>query len=110
MKKKNKLAYVRVIDKVRLPEKYHKGKKLMNAERQEVCKLYATGDYTYRALAEYFGVSYGVIQVIINPNAKKCQAAAGKRWRLKTGYKPDTDCMELRRRKKAMIMHGLITI
>jgi predicted DNA-binding protein YlxM (UPF0122 family) len=111
MSTKNPLAYGRVIDKIKLPEQYHKFKKIMNKDRQEIRKLYSTGDYSYRVLANKYNVSYGVIQCIINPIAKKQQLEASKRWRIKTNYKHHlADCMELRKRKKKLIQQNIIIL
>lgn len=112
-KNKHPLAYGRVIDKIKLPEQYHKGKKLLDAQRQEVRKLYQQGGYSYRSLAKRYNVAYGVIQAIISPTGKQRQAEAGKRWRQRTNYKADYSNqkgMEIRRRKKALILAGIIKL
>jgi len=107
MTNKKPYAYCRVIDKMKLPEQYHKTKKIYNAQRQEIRALYnnKTLGHSYRSLASLYNVSFGVIQVILNPKAKEQQARAGKAWRLKTGYKnTPSDSMELRRRKKQILI------
>jgi len=37
---KKELAFARVIDKIKLPEQYHKGKKIMEKDRREIRRLY----------------------------------------------------------------------
>ena len=107
--KKNPLAYARVIDKIRLPEAYHKGKKIMDNERQKIRKLYQSGGYSYRTLAEMYSVSYTTIQCIINEQARLNNLKRSIEWRKNNKKKP-TDCMELRKRKKKLIQSGIIKL
>lgn len=108
--KKKKFAYARVIDKIRLPEEYHLGKKLLAQQKEEIRQLYAEGGWTYRSLADEFDVSYSTVQQTINPQAYEQAQEAGKRYRERTIHKKNKDSMELRKRKKQLIQKGLIKI
>ena len=114
--KKHPLAYARVIDKIKLPEEHHKGKKILDEDRQHIRELYQTGNYTYRQIMEKYNVAYGVIQCIINPRAYKQMIEAGKRYKEKNRDKinkqrrENHNTMELRRRKKQLIIDGKIKL
>jgi len=109
MSQKKKLAYARVIDKIRLPEKHHKVRKLTSAQKEEIRQLYQEGEWTYRKLADEFCVSYGTIQCAVNPQAYQQMLEAGRRYR-ETHEKKKVDSMELRRRKKHLILKGEIKL
>ena len=109
MTNKKKLAYVRVIDKLKLPEEYHRGRKLMTAQKEEIKQLYKEGGWTYRKLAELYDVAYGTIQCTINSQAYQQMIEAGERYRRKTKRKK-TNSMELRRRKKKLVLEGKINL
>lgn len=111
--KKHPLAYNRVLSKVKLPEEYHKGKKIMDKDREKIRQLYKTTNHSYRTLAELYQVSYGTIQVIINPNTYNQSLANAKKWRNKQkalGIKRAKQTMDIRYRKRELVEKGIITI
>ena len=108
--KKNPLAFVRVIDKVKLPEQYHKGKKILNKDRQKIRKLYKTTDHSYYTLAKLYNVSYSTIQCIINEETRKKNLIIAQNYRARNKHKRKKQTMELRYRKKNLIEQGKIKL
>lgn len=56
-----------ILDEIKLPEKYDRRRKLMSEDIEEIKKLYSTGKYSYRTLAEKFNVDKSRITQIFNP-------------------------------------------
>ena len=108
-KLRNPLAYVRVIDKIYLPEEYDRRRKLTKAQHAEIKAKYKKGLFSQRDLANIYGVALGTIARLVSELAKIQQAEAGKRWRLKNKKKP-YDSMDIRRRKKELIKKGIIKL
>lgn len=112
---KHPLAYARVIDKIKLPEQYHKGRKLTTEQKNEMRTLRKETNITYQQLADMFGVSYACAQQTCNKKAYNQMLEAQRRYKAKLrtqGIKPhaNQDPMDLRRRKKQLILDGEITL
>ena len=106
---KKELSYVRVIDKIYLPEEYDRRRKLTKAQHKEIQIKYKTGKYSRYDLARFYRVAYGTIQRLTSEKAKQQVREAGKRWRKNNPKKP-YDSMEIRRRKKELIKKGIIKL
>jgi len=108
------LAYVRIIDKIKVPEQYHRGKKLLQNDRQEIRELYRSGLYTYRRLADLFGVSFATVQIIIDESRRIKNLEIAKKYRDNHADKIKENrkgkAMELRRYKKGLILTGKIEL
>ena len=112
MSTKKRLAFVRVIDKILLPEQYDRRKKLTTKQKQEIRRLYndKTKNYTYRSLADMYGVAFGTIQCTINEETRKKNLIIAQNYRNGPNYKKAKQTMNLRYRKKALIKKGIIKI
>jgi DNA-binding XRE family transcriptional regulator len=114
MAEKNPLAYARVIDKIKLPEQYNRGKKIMEEDKKEIRKLYKTGKYSYRALAQMWGVSATTIQITIDDKRRlanlKLAAEYHKKHQAEMNLRNRGNAMELRYYKKRLIEEGKIII
>ena len=109
MKQKKPFAFVRVLDKINLPEEYDKRRKLSKAKHEEIKRKYKTGQYSRKKLGEMYGVAYGTIQRLTSETARQQMREANKKWRTKNKRKP-YDAMELRRRKLKLAKDGIIII
>lgn len=111
---KNPLAYIRVIDKIRLPEEYHRGKKLLEEDKAKIRQLYKQGGYTYRSLAKLYGVSYGTIQITLNEETRLHNLELRRRWavrhREEIREKAKGTAIDLRHYKKKLIIEGKIKV
>ena len=58
---------------MKIPPQYDRRRKLSPTQKEQIIKLYCTGDYTMRYLADSFGVSQKTICLIVNPEAKEKQ-------------------------------------
>jgi len=54
-----------------IPEQHDKRIKLSTADKQLICELYLTGEYSQRKLAKQFNVSRRTIQFTIDPDKRK---------------------------------------
>ena len=100
---------LRFVNNYRLPEKYHKGKKIMDQDRQIIRDKYFSGNFTYRVLAKEYKVSYGTIQCIINEDTRQKNLNRSKKWRKDNNIKTK-NTMELRYLKRDLINKGIINI
>ena len=105
-----KLPPLRFVNKYKLPEQYHRTKKIMLKDREKIKLLYNTGEHTYRSLSKLYNVSYGVIQVIINNNTYLKNLVNARRYRNKPDFKRAKQTMELRYRKIELIKEGIIKL
>lgn len=110
MTKKKKLAFSRVIDKIKLPEEYHKTKKILNADRKKIRYIYKNSSHTYRTLAKMYGVAYGTIQCIINEETRIKNLIIAKKYRNSPIFKKKKQTMDLRYRKKELVKKGIINL
>lgn len=60
-----------VSDKIRLTEKQDRRVKLLSEDKEEIRKLYATGQYSMGQLAKQYNVCKKTILLIVNPESKK---------------------------------------
>ena len=60
-------------EKLKLPPTKDRRRKLTDEQKEEICKIYATGVCGMRPLAKQFGVSKKTIQLIVKPEARQRQ-------------------------------------
>ena len=60
-----------VCEKIKLSEKQDRRVKLTQNQKEEIRKLYSTGEYSHRKLAEKYSVSRRLIQIIVNPESER---------------------------------------
>ena len=76
-------------EKIKLSPDQDRRRKLTDEQKEEIKKLYATGLVGQRPLAEQFGVSRSLIQVIVNPEiAEKKKQRIKEHWR---DYRPSKE-------------------
>jgi len=101
------------INKIKVPEQYHRGKKLMEIDRLSIRLQYKSGMYTYQSLADKYSVSASTIQGIVSQKAYSQRLAAARTWQKKNREyvkkKRIGKSMELRNYKKNLIVSGKIT-
>lgn len=112
--KKNPLAYQRVIDKIKLPEQFDKRKKLTEQDKNTIRKLYKETKHTYRSLAELYGVVFGTIQTTVDEKRRIKNLAIARKYqkrnREELNKKKKGTLMDLRYRKKELILKGKIKL
>lgn len=71
-----------IAEKIKLPHEYDRRRKLSDEQRQEIIKLYSTGNYSLRQLGRKYNVDKGTISLIVNPEMKlKYQKYNQENWR-----------------------------
>ena len=76
-------------EKIKLSEKQDRRKKLTDAQREEIKRIYAEGNLGTRPIAKMFGVNRSTIQVIVNPAiAQRQHDRAAQHWR---DYRPSKE-------------------
>lgn len=96
--------------KVKLGE-YDRRRKLTDDQKEEIKKLYKTGLFSQRKLAEQFGVSRRLITIIVNPeSAEKVRQRIKEHWKeyQQTKEEHAKSMRELRKFKKDLYDKGLI--
>ena len=73
-------------DKYKLPESLDRRRKLPEDTKDEIRERYQMGGETYRSLAEEYGISHGMVGIIVNPK----RAAAVKK-RISDNWKANYD-------------------
>ena len=69
-------------EKIKLPPEYDRRRKLTEEQRQEIIKLYSTGNYSLRQLGREYNVDKGTINLIVNPEMKlRYQKYNQENWR-----------------------------
>lgn len=58
-------------DNIRLTEKQDRRVKLLSEDKEEIRRLYATGEYSLNQLAKQYNVSKKTILLTVNPESKK---------------------------------------
>lgn len=58
-------------EKIKLPEKYDRRRKLTNAQKDEIRQKYESGFGSLQSLANEYGVSKKTILLIVNPKSKE---------------------------------------
>lgn len=58
-------------EKIKLSEEKDRRIKLTQDQKEEIKKLYATGEYSHRELAEKYSVGKRLIQITVNPESKR---------------------------------------
>ena len=75
--------------KLKLSEKQDRRRKLTDAQKEEIKRIYAEGNLGQRPIAKMFGVSRSTIQVIVNPSiAQRHHDRAAQHWR---DYRPSNE-------------------
>lgn len=76
-------------EKLKLPPNKDRRRKLTDEQKEEIRKIYATGICGTRPLAEKFGVSRSLIQIVVNPAiAEKKKQRMKEHWR---DYRPNKE-------------------
>lgn len=76
-------------EKLKLSEKQDRRRKLTDAQKEEIKRIYAEGNLGQRPIAKMFGVSRSAIQNIVNPDiAQKRHDRSAKHWR---DYRPSKE-------------------
>lgn len=65
--------------KIKLQGLQDRRRKLTDEQKEEIKELYATGNIGQRPLAEQFGVSRSLIQIIVNPEIAEKEKTANER-------------------------------
>ena len=60
-----------ISEKIKLPEKYDRRRKLTEEQKQEIKDKYSTGFYSLNGLAKEYSVSKKLILIIVNPESKR---------------------------------------
>lgn len=60
-----------IVDKIKLDEKYDRRVKLLQEDKKEIKRLYATGNFSLNDLAKIYNVSKKAIHLTVNENVKK---------------------------------------
>lgn len=69
-------------DKIRLSETQDRRQKLTQEQREEIRKLYSSGEYSQRSLASLYGVSRSLIQILVNPErAERVSQRIKEHWK-----------------------------
>lgn len=70
------------VDTIKLPEEYDRRRKLSNRDYEKIRKMYATGNWSYRALGREFGVDKNTIAKIVDERVSQyIKEQAKKNWR-----------------------------
>ena len=76
-------------ERIKLAPHQDRRRKLTDEQKEEIKRLYATGLIGQRPLAEQFGVSRSLIQIIVNPEiAEKKKQRIKEHWR---DYRPSKE-------------------
>ena len=76
-------------EKLKLPPNKDRRRKLTDEQKEEIRRIYATGNCGTRPLAKQFGVSRTLIQVIVNPAiAERHKQRMKEHWR---DYRPSKE-------------------
>ena len=76
-------------EKIKLSETQDRRRKLTDEQKEEIKRIYAEGKCGTRPLAKQFGVSRGLIQIIVNPNiAERKRRYIKEHWR---DYRPSKE-------------------
>ena len=71
---------------IKLSDKQDRRRKLTDAQKEEIKRIYAEGKFGTRPIAQMFGVSRSTIQVIVNPAiAQRHHDRMAQHWR---DYRP----------------------
>lgn len=85
-----------------IPKELDGRRKLSDEDREDIRKLYASGDFSYNQIARDYGVSKRLIIFICNPESKKREYAR-RRERIARGeyqqYNPDKTPEYMRRHR-----------
>ena len=58
-----------ISEKIKLPPKYDRRRRLSDEQRQEITQKYSTGEYSLRQLGREYNVDKGTIRNLVNPEA-----------------------------------------
>ena len=76
-------------EKLKLNETQDRRRKLTDEQKEEIKRIYKSGICGQRPLAKQFGVSRGLIQIIVNPNiAERKKQRIKDHWR---DYRPSKE-------------------
>lgn len=76
-------------EKIKLSETQDRRRKLTDEQKEEIRRIYESGVCGTRPLAKQFGVSRGLIQIIVNPNiAERKRQYIKEHWR---DYRPSKE-------------------
>lgn len=98
---------------IKLTEHQDRRRKLTEAQKEEIRRIYATGVCGTRPLAKQFGVSRSLIQVVVNPAiAQKKKDRVKEHWR---DYRPSKEkwaatIREHRRYKQELYVKGELKV
>ena len=77
-------------EKIKLPEKYDRRRKLTEEQKQEIKDKYSTGFYSLNDLAKEYSVCKKTILLIVNPESKrKSDQRIKDHWRDYSGTKEE---------------------
>ena len=80
-------------EKIKLQGLQDRRKRLTDAQREEIKKLYGTGQYSLNGLAKMFEVSKKTILLIVNKeSAEKAKEYRKEHWREWQGTKEEAVC------------------
>ena len=100
-----------IVDKMRLPENLDRRRKLTEAQKEEMRRLYATGNYSYKSLGEQFHVSKSTAAIVVIPaRAEYVKKRTASHWRDYTDRAALTRATKnLREYKKKLYEEGLLS-
>ena len=95
-------------EKIRLSETQDRRRKLTEDQKEEIRKIYAEGSVGMRPLAEMYGVSRSLIQLIVNPAiSERKKQRIKEHWRDYYDQKQLTDAIRnLRKYKQELYLKG----
>lgn len=92
---------------IKLSEKQDRRRKLTDAQKEEIKRIYAEGNLGQRPIAQMFGVSRSTIQNIVNPDiAQKRHDRMAQHWR---EYRPSKEKWAATMREHRHYKHELYT-
>lgn len=98
-------------EKIKLPEKYDRRRKLSSENKEEIKLLYSKGGYSLNGLAKKYGVSKKTILLIVNAkSAKKDRQYRKEHWRewQKKGEEWNAAQREHRSYKQKLYISGVL--
>lgn len=77
-------------EKIKLPQKYDRRRKLLDVQKEEIKQKYSTGFYSLNGLAREYGVSKKTILLTVNPESKaKSDSRIKEHWKDYQGSKEE---------------------
>ena len=99
-------------EKIRLPQKYDRRRKLTDDKKEEIRQQYSTGNISLKNLADKYNVSKKTILLIVNPESKaKNDMRVKEHWRdyQRTTEERNKAAQNTRKYKQDLYLKGKLT-